>query len=97
MTMTNTICSIELGKTLDVLIEKAKGLRSAGVSNLAMGSISINLLPEEATDPGVKRSEPEQKDFADPLDDPASYGGGVVPGFKRLREDQGGIRFETEE
>lgn len=72
-------------KLIDLLIEKGPRLRESGVLYVEVGNVKAQLAaidpPSEALDNG--KPEPE---FSDPLEDPALYGNGVVPGFAKLRD-----------
>lgn len=83
----------EFATTLDTIIEKAKALRSAGVTEVTAGGVRFVLAPfveEAAITPQVLRKlaadEVEiPEDNSDPFNDPALYPGGKVPGFRRRR------------
>lgn len=75
-----------LALMLDLLIAKAPAMRRAGILNLSIDGLSV-VLAEDVPDP-VK---PDKHDATppeplDPMNDPATYGGGPVPGFQRPKE-----------
>ena len=66
----------------------APALREAGVLSLDLGVVSFTLRPPDPpqdTTPGRPDDAPEP---ANAFDDPASYPGGVVPGYGAPRDDE---------
>lgn len=69
----------DIAKLLDTLIAKAPGLREAGVREVQFDGVSVKLAPHE---PVVERGDDEEPEtYSDPMEDPALYPGGKVPGW----------------
>ncbi len=94
-----TITANELEEILDLIAERAPGLREH-VSTLKIGDIAIDLRPVEPTGPSPADAARQaaldqamaQRERAtlDPLDDPMTFPGGRVPRFpdrQRPREE----------
>lgn len=76
---------------LTLVEERAPGLRLAGIESVEIAGCVVRLLPWVPLPDGSKRvAEPEPS--SDPLFDPASYPGGIVPGF-----DLSGLQSRDEE
>lgn len=76
----------ELARVLDVLARKAPSLRAAGVRQVVVDGIHIELVPADTVAPKSDEVPPPRvKD----LDDPVTYGrtDGTVPGLRRTWED----------
>lgn len=80
---------------VDLLIEKAKPLRDAGVLKLAIGDVHIDLAakdepqitPEDLA--RLVQARAESEEHPDPLMDPATFGRKRgVPGFPVDRDDE---------
>jgi hypothetical protein len=72
----------DLAGQLKVITEWASRLRAAGVGHLAIGEISLSLLPPEPVAPMASEATPP----IGILEDTETYGlpdGAVVPGFTR--------------
>lgn len=72
-----------LAAALDVIASRADALRRAGVRRVQVGDVAVDLDP--------KIEAPARKKGAngtpsDPLDDPRSYPGGVVPHLPSMKE-----------
>lgn len=70
---------------IKTLVASAAELRDAGVSSLAIGEFSATLLPKPAPPPSfdpIAKADEQLPDGIDALNDPRSYPGGVVPGFR---------------
>ncbi len=65
---------------LDLLIERADALRKAGVTHVDLGGCAVTLAPPPVEMP-IERDRPEPAEDLDPLNDPATYADGRVPGF----------------
>jgi hypothetical protein len=74
---------------LYAIAEAAKALRAAGVRKLVVDGLTLELA--DADTEAVIEAKPaystlrDLPDETDPLNDPATYGGGKVPGFNRTR------------
>lgn len=66
---------------LQLVIDRAPELRSAGVDSISIDGASVHLLPVEPEPPAVT-AMPASADqqFLSPLDDPETFGG-VLPGY----------------
>ncbi len=64
---------------LALLTATAPGLRQAGICELSFDGVHVKYTPWEPEPAQQDDEEPEN--YADPLEDPALYGG-QVPGFK---------------
>ena len=67
---------------IDLLVGRASDLRKAGILSIGVDGCSATIsatLIDEVTD---HRGSPEPDYAGDPLNDPASYPGGLVPGFE---------------
>lgn len=81
-------------ETIDLLIAKAKELRSAGVLRLSIDGFSVELAhwdpPVDETESG-KRFPQGLTEDPDPMNDPTTFGRKSVPGFERpVDDDLGG-------
>lgn len=80
-----------MGLLLEVVIEKARRLREAGVLRVRLhdDGLSFDLAPAGAlhVDDDEEEEEPEDTDDPDPFKDPATYGG-VVPGLPRRPREE---------
>lgn len=74
---------------LDLLIDRAPKLREAGVLRVQLeGLLSFELAPvAPEIDDGEDR-QPENYEHSDPLQDPATFPGGHVPGFRRRPHEE---------
>lgn len=68
-------------QVLGLIADRAETLRRAGVTKVAVEGFSFELAPFEPDVPAAK-AEPEVH-YANPLDDPATFPNGRVPGFNR--------------
>lgn len=66
---------------LTLLEARAPGLRKVGVVSFAIEGLSVNLLPAPPEIPPVDPKDVPGPPPVDPLQDPALYPGGVVPGY----------------
>lgn len=89
---TSPACSGDVAELLQVIIDKAPALRSAGVFYVELpGGGGFSLQPQA---PKLDRNELQEQSlkraFGNPLDDFATHGGRSVPGFQKLREKRWG-------
>ena len=69
---------------LDLLIDRAPKLRSAGYSKVALDGMSFELrAPEPEVQPSGNAHNDEDDDRRDALHDPDTFGGRRVPGNQR--------------
>ncbi len=70
----------ERQESINQLIANAHKLRAAGVLSLNVNGMAVTLAPAPPAPLPIEHAEivPE---YADPLDDPATYAGGRVPKF----------------
>lgn len=82
---------------LDLIIEKAPELRSAGVTSLELDGVCIELAPKEQEQDYLatwRAPLEEAEEYAHPLNDPETYGlrdGQPLPGYSLVtdwRDDQ---------
>lgn len=66
---------------IDLVIQRSADLREAGILAIGADGCSATLSPLVENVTPADRTEPEHDYAGDPLNDPASYPGGVVPGF----------------
>lgn len=83
-----TVTEPQMQWWLDLVLSRASELRKAGVATISADGYSVSLLPAE---PEPQKLEPvtndeRQSDGLNPLEDPHSYPGGIVPGFVITRE-----------
>ena len=74
-------------RLLQLLIDKARALRAAGVTHVELEGLAFDLAPAELE---MAEVVPEERlEELDPLNDPATYGrlDGRVPGFPRQPRD----------
>lgn len=64
---------------IDLLVKRAPDLRAAGVASLAVDGVSVTLLPPDPRPADEWVEPPPQPEPRDPLSDPDTYAGGVVP------------------
>lgn len=76
----------EAGDMLDLLISKASALRAAGYTEVSIGDMTAKLSPPEPEPVAAEKHDQHPPSPIDPLSDPATYGGGRVPGFPRPKE-----------
>ena len=67
---------------MDTVIRRAAELRKAGVTTVAIDGCSVTLAPEAAPIDITEHEVVAEAD-ADPLNSPATYADGRVPGFER--------------
>ena len=69
---------------IDLVIARALDLRKAGITAIGFGGCSAQLLPymEPLVDEKATGDKPAEEYQGDPLNDPASWPGGVVPGYQ---------------
>ena len=72
---------------LDLIEKHAPGLRKAGVLSVSIEGLSAQLAPAPIEVP-AGNAEPAGEPGADPLQDPALYPGGIVPGYTLAPEDE---------
>lgn len=81
-----TDAQLEAGRAqwwISTIIANAAALRDAGVTDVKVGNFAATLLPKEP--PAPKYDDVKNDDIPDglpALEDPRTYPGGVVPGFK---------------
>jgi len=68
-------------ETLTLIAERAESLRKAGVLVVQVDGFSAQLAPW--VDPVIPGRAQVVEQYADPLNDPATYPSGRVPGFER--------------
>lgn len=73
---------------LDLVAEKASALRAAGVQTITIGTLSFSLSPYEPP-PVAGSGAASEDENSDPLFDPATYAGRMVPGRARPSSDDG--------
>jgi hypothetical protein len=71
---------------LDLIESRAPGLRQAGVVSISLEGISVtfrhwDIQPTSATSLSEQSRAAPTFDATDPLSDPATFGGGQVPGY----------------
>ncbi len=67
---------------IDLIISRAPALIAAGVTSLSMDGLAVMLAPPPA--PAAHVDEPSAPtQHIDPMQDPATYPGGRIPGFSR--------------
>lgn len=66
---------------LELLIQRAPDLRRAGVFIVELGDLKFQLTPFDPADTRAGHQQTLAPPPADPLDDPAAYPNGIVPGF----------------
>lgn len=72
---------------LDLLIDRAPKLREAGVMRVELEGLCLVLAPpEQMLDDREERDE--DIEHADPLQDPATFPGGRVPGYRRRPHEE---------
>lgn len=71
----------EVGKLIDVIVDKAAALRRAGVLEVEIDGLSFGLLPLAVGSEGAAEDVQAKPEPPNPFDDPASYPGGIVPGY----------------
>jgi hypothetical protein len=67
---------------LTLITERAEALRKAGVRAVQVDNFSVQFTPY-AEPPPPATDAVEEGPFVDPLEDPATYQNGRVPGFTR--------------
>jgi hypothetical protein len=67
---------------LTLITERAEALRKAGVLVVQVDNFSVQLVPWSEPPPPATAAV-EEGPFIDPLEDPATYQNGRVPGFTR--------------
>jgi hypothetical protein len=77
---------------LDVVISKARQLREVGVLRVRLEGLSFDLAPREmrVEEEDDDRDLDMSDDTSDPFNDPTTYGGGRVPGFRRRPHEEHG-------
>lgn len=70
-----------VAELLDLLIAKAPALIAAGVTHVSVSGMSADLTSPPQSIVVAPQSNPPV--FLDPLNDPATFPGGRVPGFRR--------------
>lgn len=78
----------DIAAILDTVTAKAPGLRSAGVLSVTIADVVMQLSPTDHHT-GAGDDEPAGSEPADPLNDPALYGRGFVPGYGPPTDDDG--------
>lgn len=76
---------------LELIIEKAPQLRSAGVTSVELDGVCVELAPQEPDYPQVawKGFQESEEETAHPLNDPSTYGlrdGSQLPGYSLVTE-----------
>ena len=76
---------------LDVVIDKARKLREAGVLRVRIEGLAFDLAPPPQILVEDEAGDEELEEFEDPnpLNDPTTFGG-QVPGFKRRPHEEHG-------
>jgi hypothetical protein len=81
-----------LADKLDVIARAAPGLRTAGVLDLVMPGLTLRLAPPdpppmtEANRAALDEQISARRRSSDPLDDPDTFMGGVVPKYPGIDE-----------
>lgn len=70
----------EAAEIIDLLINRAPKLRAAGVLELDLGDFAVTL---RSLEPDAEPEAPVVEETKNMWNDPATYGGGVVPGTTR--------------
>lgn len=75
---------------IDLVLERAAALRSAGVTAIGFDGCTASLLPAEPPPPKFDdvKNDDRPPDGLDALNDPHTYPGGIVPGFVITRETE---------
>lgn len=81
---------MSLDATLKTIREHAESLRAAGVVRFEVNGCKVWLDGPAPTPTEAKPTPDHDEEYADPLDDPATFGlrGGRVPGYRRRSEDE---------
>lgn len=91
--MSRTGDNVPTADQLALIAHWAPILRNAGVRQFSCEGMTLELYPAAGTNsPGSdesSRGAHEESCRTDPLDDPATYGGGFVPTYEREREVEG--------
>jgi hypothetical protein len=75
---------------LDLVLARAAELRKAGVRSIGVAGCSVELETwVEPLPPDTKRKPDSDDEHPDALNDPATYGGGPVPGFQIQQLSEG--------
>jgi hypothetical protein len=75
---------------IDLVIARAPDLRKAGVTAIGFDGCTASLEPAAPTFSDDKPGTSVDDSYLDPLHDPATYGGGVVPGYAITKFDEHG-------
>lgn len=69
---------------IDIILKRATELRAAGVLTISIGTCSATLAPPtpEGAGRSAKKKLDDDESYPGVFEDPASYPGGVVPGYK---------------
>lgn len=69
---------------IDLMLKRASELRKAGITAIGCDGHTAALLPSEPeySDPKAAAGPPIEEPPIDPLQDPATYADGLVPGFE---------------
>lgn len=74
---------------LTLIADRAESLRKAGVTAVQVDNFSVRLAPWSEPAPTERPGDEDEGPFVDPLQDPATYQRGAVPGFVREPDDEG--------
>ncbi len=76
------ISSVDASAWIDLLLARSDELRRAGILAIGVDGCTATIGPAPSPPVVGDRQEPERDYAGDPLNDPASYADGVVPGFE---------------
>ena len=71
-------------QTLAAIVEYAAKLRMVGVTHVKLDGCEFVLAPAAEE---VRPRPDDDEDYSDPLSDPDTFRGGIVPSFRRLSDD----------
>lgn len=66
---------------IDLVIKRAAELRAAGITSIGCDGMTAEIATAAPSTDDKPLPKTDEEPECDPLDDPASYRGGVVPGF----------------
>lgn len=72
---------------IDTVISRAVEMRAAGISTITIDGCSVTLTALESPIADLEAVVTEAEPDADPLNSPATYADGRVPGFERERTE----------
>jgi hypothetical protein len=80
----------QIDELIDVLLKRAPELQAAGYTSISIGELSATFGPPPAPPTDMRGFDVSSNDSPppplDPLQDPATYPGGRVPGFQRPKK-----------